>query len=422
LCTGAILGTTKASLQVELGEKPLGIRWAGICATTWMKRRMSGHTQSYTRKRSDNLNGRKKLKVAMDECAANQNILTGGVPIGLYPLFSKSEPWKFQKLSVKLAVTGLVSKNEVPVSTVKQCVLSMLDLEYPGHLQVYTDGSRNVERKRTAGAIIIPQHNQKLHFRLADYHTIHTAEMCSISQALVQLLKKPPQKVVILSDSMSVLTQLGRPKSIQAHSFFLWQAITNHQLLVNRGWQIKFQWIPGHSGVQGNESADRAAKRGLDIPLLEETITMAGPGEASAIIRENVKEMWQNQWDRESDCFLYQLKSMVNEKPLDVHPNRRADVIFTRLRLGKFPTNEWRMRFLGEGNGLCPECGLMETIPHVLLECVYYQQQRHVLRRQIGEQNLTMQNLLGGEVDNPKMRTLAVWKFIMQSLGGRLCN
>ena len=36
---------------------------------------------------------------------------------------------------------------------------------------------------------------------------------------------------------------------------------TTHQL-ITRGTEVRFQWVPAHVSLSGNEKADRAAKRG----------------------------------------------------------------------------------------------------------------------------------------------------------------
>ena len=38
-------------------------------------------------------------------------------------------------------------------------------------------------------------------------------------------------------------------------------ATTTHQL-ITRGTEVRFQWVPAHVCLSGNEKADRAAKRG----------------------------------------------------------------------------------------------------------------------------------------------------------------
>ena len=38
---------------------------------------------------------------------------------------------------------------------------------------------------------------------------------------------------------------------------------TTHQL-ITRGTEVRFQWVPAHVSLSGNEKADRAAKRGAE--------------------------------------------------------------------------------------------------------------------------------------------------------------
>ena len=71
-------------------------------------------------------------------------------------------------------------------------------------------------------------------------------------------------------------------------------ATTTHQLII-RGTEVRFQWVPAHVCLSGNEKADRAAKRGAK-GVDSSTVTMKiGLADVYA---ELTKQAWK-QWEKE---------------------------------------------------------------------------------------------------------------------------
>ena len=71
-------------------------------------------------------------------------------------------------------------------------------------------------------------------------------------------------------------------------------ATTAHQL-ITRGKEVRFQWVPVHVCLSGNEKADRAAKRGakeVDSSAVTMKIGLAD------VYAELTKQAWK-QWEKE---------------------------------------------------------------------------------------------------------------------------
>ena len=66
---------------------------------------------------------------------------------------------------------------------------------------------------------------------------------------------------MIFSDSLSALQALGKLKT--DHPLLIQIQELLHKININQK-EIVFMWVPGHVGIQGNEAADRAAKKALD--------------------------------------------------------------------------------------------------------------------------------------------------------------
>ena len=99
---------------------------------------------------------------------------------------------------------------------------------------------------------------------------------------------------------------------------------------VNAGNSITLIWIPGHTGIRGNERADEAAKAALSSTVS----TMKCP--ASDFIPEltmHYRAVWQAEWDGCSANKLHSIKPHLGYCSI-THLSRRDAVILRRLRIG----------------------------------------------------------------------------------------
>ncbi|GFR62448.1 reverse transcriptase [Elysia marginata] len=112
----------------------------------------------------------------------------------------------------------------------------------------------------------------------------YTAETETIKEALNIVKDKisKTSKVVILSDARSRLQTLKNTKDTD----------TVRQLLdlMARVGELTFQWIPGHSNIEGNDKAENLAKIGSKLEQKETTMTYQ---EAKTMIKMAAGERWK---------------------------------------------------------------------------------------------------------------------------------
>ena len=129
----------------------------------------------------------------------------------------------------------------------------------PDHHHIYTDGSKQ-EMKVGCAAVF---QNQELLKRLPNESSIYSAEVIAIDLVMNIIANHKSSKFIIYSDSKSVLQALQNKDS----STPLITRLLDEMNALSKNNSIILTWIPSHIGIQGNERADRAAKKALQTPI-----------------------------------------------------------------------------------------------------------------------------------------------------------
>lgn len=159
--------------------------------------------------------------------------------------------------------------NNVYVATSKNIACTD-HLQSHNVIYIYTDGS-GIEGGIRAAAVLqcpnLPDKSLQYHLGHVEHHTIYEGKLVGILLAL-HLIKiyRIKEKVVIASDNQAATkaVQKSNPrpsKYIIDHILKLYSdlqtAPETHNTNIH---QIKFKWIPAHSGIEGNDTTDEKAK------------------------------------------------------------------------------------------------------------------------------------------------------------------
>ena len=128
--------------------------------------------------------------------------------------------------------------------------------QHTDYLCIYTGGSK--DSNRTACTPVL---NTNIKTKaLPIESSIFTTEACAIDLALDIILKEKHKKIIIFSDSLSVLLSLNNKQKLEQPLII--KLLCRLPSTSNK--EIVFCWISSHIGVRGNHRADAAAISALD--------------------------------------------------------------------------------------------------------------------------------------------------------------
>jgi hypothetical protein len=163
-------------------------------------------------------------------------------------------------------------------------------------------------------------------------------------------------------DNQTVLYSISRP-SVSSSARLIREIVAATAILEAQSTTIFVGWVPGHSGILGNDLADNAAKFAATLPpdnSLPWTPTGIRP-----TIRSQLLIDWMSSVQQRAD---YPYHPTLEPGPLFDLPRMQASRLF-QMRLGK-------SYLLGHTNWVhpdpepCPLCNMeLETMEHALLTC-----------------------------------------------------
>ena len=253
---------------------------------------------------------------------------------------------------------------------------------------LYTDASK-IDSGPVGYAVVQREKDAWVTIQVGQLHKLHSVfegELRAINSALNYLYDNLlTGSYAICSDSMSSLQAIMNYENLNP---VIQNCIEIWNRLELRNCHVKFFWTPAHSGIDGNEAADTAAKAATlvaeDSPDKPEFVD-------KTMLKRQLRLMslkrWKSKWYLENSIgrFTYSIFPNVSISPPFAHLDSRYDqVLLNRAATGHFPVNYYLWRFkLREEINACPYCGSVETIEHLLVECNFFALMRFQHLRQL---------------------------------------
>ena len=201
---------------------------------------------------------------------------------------------------------------------------------------------------------------------------------------------------LIYSDCQSTLRALASPRR-QTGQRLLVETIKAVQSLEEMGHHVSFHWVPGHSGVLGNEAAHRqameATREGIVPP--EGDISRAAFPEDRAKTTQKWRELLTKTTTGQFTKLIDKALPQGHTRRLYDKLSQKEAAILAQLRTGRCRLNGYLAKINASPSELC-SCGQPETVKHFLFECPKWMQERQQLKQKADMRWMDLSYLLGG--------------------------
>ena len=297
--------------------------------------------------------------------------------------------------------------------------------------KVYTDGSK-IDGGIGASSVMLDTIKRqwstlKHHLGSETDHTIYDAELVGILMAIHMIGQIPANATVaVFSNNQSTLQAITKPPDGPAGHIILYvnnvmRALSTRRPILTRN--LRFHWISSHSGVHGNELADRAAKeaaRGATSPDrdLPAALTAPFPRSSTAIwtaYKEGMDKKWMAAFAK-TPRGVRLLRFDRNFHPRRYYKlakglHRSHTSIINQLRSGHVALNTYLHRIKRRDDPFCEHCPqTKETVRHYVLECPARREARRTTLDPLGRYARDLSHLL-----STTSGTTALRKFISAS-------
>ncbi|XP_077255623.1 uncharacterized protein LOC143893775 [Temnothorax americanus] len=246
----------------------------------------------------------------------------------------------------------------------------------------FTDGSRS--GAGSGAGLYCPRDGTKEIVPLDKFATVFQAETVAIMRCAQTLLERKQEggRIRICLDSGAALRALCAPNFT---SRLVWDCSCTLEKLARNN-EVTLIWVPGHSGIKGNETADQLARAGSETRLLGPEPAVGIPYSLS---RREIRGWLRNQhldyWKRETRVRCRQARALLGDSPKEELAssirslNRKDARLVVQLLTGHGVLN-YHMYKLGRSS--TPDCRLCgeeeETSLHILGQCPAYARRRLV--------------------------------------------
>lgn len=283
------------------------------------------------------------------------------------PIFETD--FKALTISPKVCLNTGIAKGDPNANSVFK---HYINTRWRDYHHIYCDASKHSAFDCVGIGVFHSQYKIVEKIKFPPQTSIFTAECFGLYKALEYVHIMKLSKTVIFSDSMSALQAILR-YPFKRNCFSPVTLMIREMLLkcLNRGLSVTFAWIPSHSGISGNEKADRLANEAVECgdacPFMNFTEDLA------TLPKLFLKNHWTQAWlisTRYTGQYYNSIQPDIPVRPwfFKSRFTKRATSVLIRLRLGHMcsPAHLARLRIIDDDK--C-ECGEVGDANHIFLNC-----------------------------------------------------
>ncbi|XP_039762486.1 uncharacterized protein LOC120635533 [Pararge aegeria] len=251
---------------------------------------------------------------------------------------------------------------------------SIIDRFWREWTMIFTDSSKLTISGAVGSAVWIPKDSNILNFKCPPHTSVFTGELVAILEAIKYVVSHGINRAIIFSDSLSGLQTINSNQFASKNTYPLVLLIRQSLLDCHlRNIKVTLAWIPGHSGIQGNETVDSYAKEAVETGSLEHYHCFFY--DLFSLAKSELDSGWQRHYDRSKlikGRYYSDIQPSIPTKPWFFRyrlVDKQTTSVICRLRIGHTCTPSRLHRWGIIQSPICV-CGLEEgTADHILFNC-----------------------------------------------------
>ncbi len=243
-------------------------------------------------------------------------------------------------------------------------------LPHANGFHFYTDGS--LINDAAGAGVYCESLNVKLSIPLGNYCSIFLAEIAGITKSCNEMERScnADETIFIYTDSQAAIKALKNPRICSALTLRCWELLDS----LSRNNRIKITWVPGHSGIKGNEQADELARQGAfsDTDPLPEPLIGIPLSIIKREIRKHKNSKFSTYWQNQVGCKQSKNNILLrsNHSKFLINLSRTRLKVYVGVMTGHFDFNK-HLTIIGKRHDPgCDLCGEhMDSADHYLCHC-----------------------------------------------------